>query len=112
MDYTKLKDPHVTVHGFRDVSPESTGSRIPLDHYPPPAGPPPLQENAGFHKKNESPFENDVPPVKNWPQSQNVATLTPLRIFIVVFDAILASTPIMFIGNHIEQAFVHSYADT
>jgi hypothetical protein len=43
--------------------------------------------------------DNNERPVRRWPtQSQRVATITPLRGVIIVFDAILASTPIMFIG--------------
>jgi hypothetical protein len=46
--------------------------------------------------------DNNEPPARHWPmQSQHVATITPLRGIVIVFDAILASTPIMFIGMSI-----------
>lgn len=36
-----------------------------------------------------------------WPvQAQRVAAITPLRAGIMVFDAVLASTPIMFVGMY------------
>lgn len=42
---------------------------------------------------------NEVP-LGQWPsQSEHAATLTPWKISVMVFDAILASTPIMFIGK-------------
>ncbi|KAF2790314.1 hypothetical protein K505DRAFT_251467 [Melanomma pulvis-pyrius CBS 109.77] len=70
----------------------------PTFSYAPPAGPPPSSDyksrdsKAFFDGKNE-------PPVRHWPiHSQHVATVTPLRGFIIVFDALLASTPIMFIA--------------
>lgn len=39
------------------------------------------------------------PGVRPSVQAQQVATLTPLRAGLMVFDAVLASTPIMFVGE-------------
>ncbi|KAF2116109.1 hypothetical protein BDV96DRAFT_42997 [Lophiotrema nucula] len=66
------------------------------NQYSPPPGPPPgLHSEHGDSKAN---FESNQPPVKHWPiHTQQVAHLTPLRTFIIFFDAILASTPLMFI---------------
>lgn len=39
--------------------------------------------------------------IENWPiQSQQVATLTPLRGTILAFDIVLASSPLLFIGMY------------
>lgn len=39
--------------------------------------------------------------VQKWPsRSQKVATITPLKVLIMVFDVVLASTPIMFLGEY------------
>jgi hypothetical protein len=39
-------------------------------------------------------------PRSNWPvEAQRVATVTPLRAGLMVFDAVLASTPLMFVGK-------------
>jgi hypothetical protein len=68
--------------------------------YRPPAGSPPNLEQRSQDSKAHFQNDNNERPVRRWPmQSQHVATITPLRGFIIFFDAILASTPIMFIGN-------------
>ena len=44
--------------------------------------------------------DNNEPPVRNWPtESKHIWSLTPLRGFLIMFDVILASSPIMFIGK-------------
>ncbi|KAF2468548.1 uncharacterized protein BDR25DRAFT_335386 [Lindgomyces ingoldianus] len=72
---------------------------IELNRYSPPSGPPP---DSSKHRDSKANFTQHAHPpstVKHWPMhSQQVATLTPLRTFIIVFDAILASAPIMFIA--------------
>jgi hypothetical protein len=46
--------------------------------------------------------EPALPSGRKWPvQSQRVAVLTPFRVGMMVFDTILASTPIMFIGEFV-----------
>ncbi|KAF2193324.1 hypothetical protein K469DRAFT_618364 [Zopfia rhizophila CBS 207.26] len=66
----------------------------PGTQYAPPSGPPPDSKN----KDLKALFQSNHAPVKNWPiHSQQVARLTPLRTFIIFFDAILASAPLMFI---------------
>jgi hypothetical protein len=63
--------------------------------------------NDSVHHQTEDGVQNSkgatwsVESIKEqWPlQSQRLAPMTPLRGFIVVFDVILASMPIMFIGE-------------
>ncbi|KAF2264690.1 hypothetical protein CC78DRAFT_463206 [Lojkania enalia] len=75
-------DPHVPSESIR---------------YSPPTNPPPGADSK--RRNSKVPFQSDQPPVKHWPvHSTQVATLTPLRTFIIVFDALLASAPIMFIA--------------
>jgi hypothetical protein len=76
-------------------------------NYAPPAGKPPSQATGGDSKHDDDakPFFQPTtqpmpPPGSNWPvQSQRVATVTPLRAFLLFFDGLLASVPIMFVGK-------------
>jgi hypothetical protein len=72
---------------------------------PPPGHPPDSDSKLGDDDKKplfRPASKATIPPGSNWPvQSQQVAALTPLRAGLMVFDAILASTPIMFIGESV-----------
>lgn len=79
------------------------------DKYARPLGHPPSHMTDGESKHDDSddkkPFFRStsratIPPGSNWPvQAQQVATVTPLRAFLMFFDGVLASTPIMFVGE-------------
>lgn len=82
---------HIELHDRRYSSPDHT-------LYSPPAGPPPVAKNRDI-RDPKAYFQSSQPPGPQWPHhSQRVGALTPLRVVIIVFDAILASTPIMFIA--------------
>lgn len=77
--------------------------------YAPPPGHPP--DNASKHD-GDSKHDDDRKPLfrspskrtpgENWPiEAQHVASMNPLRAAIAFFDAVLASTPIMFIGMYV-----------
>ena len=68
--------------------------------------PPGLPPDGGTKYSNyNASFAPDKPAVNDWPvNSQQVAALTPLRGSILVFDILLASTPLLFIG----MAFSHN----
>lgn len=67
-------------------------------NYAPPSGPPP--DHDAKHVDTKDAFRTNEPPVGSWPvHSQRVATVTSLRALLMVFDAVLASTPIMFVGK-------------
>jgi hypothetical protein len=79
-------------------------------NYAPPPGKPPSHTPDGDSKQDDDtkPFfratsQPAPPPGANWPiQSQQVATVTPLRALLMVFDGVLASMPIMFVGEFIQ----------
>jgi hypothetical protein len=79
--------------------------------YAPPAGHPPSQSDSKIDDDNKPFFRSGLNtsqqrPIIKWPvTAQRAAALTPLRAGLMVFDAVLASTPIMFIGE-----FTQSYA--
>jgi hypothetical protein len=91
-----------TIHDVQKDCPEnitigwSTPSST-LEQCARPAGPP----YGNFDiKDSDSVFRSDQPPVKHWPlESQYVAHFTPSRMFMVAFDILMASTPIMFIST-------------
>ncbi|ORX95134.1 hypothetical protein BCR34DRAFT_200441 [Clohesyomyces aquaticus] len=94
MGYTPLNRTAQSVGDIGDQRLES----IELNRYAPPSGSPP--ESSKNRDSKAYFLEHDKPStaVRHWPvHSQQVARLTPLRSFIMFFDAILASTPIMFI---------------
>jgi hypothetical protein len=72
--------------------------------YAPPPGHPP-DSDWKFDEDDKKPFfrSTSTAPPSPWDnrpvQAQQVATVTPLRAGIGVFDAVLASTPLMFIGK-------------
>jgi hypothetical protein len=71
------------------------------------ASPPghPLDEDSKFDEDDKKPLFRATSkaaqaPGSNWPvEAQRVATVTPLRAGLMVFDAVLASTPLMFVGT-------------
>ncbi|CAO2655975.1 Nn.00g047780.m01.CDS01 [Neocucurbitaria sp. VM-36] len=66
-------------------------------NYAPPTGTPPDRDIKDVDSK--AAFRSGEVPVSSWPvHSQRAAALTPLRISLMIFDAILASTPIMFVA--------------
>jgi hypothetical protein len=66
--------------------------------YAPPADLPPDDDAKVGDAKGA--FRSNEAPGGGWPvHSQRAAALTPLRAGLMVFDAILASTPIMFVGE-------------
>jgi hypothetical protein len=78
------------------------------DKYAPPPGRSPSHMTDGDSKLDDmgddkNPFfrsSSGVAQRSNWPdQAQQVATVTPLRAFLMFFDGVLASTPIMFVGK-------------
>lgn len=72
--------------------------------YAPPPPHPPRTSDVSI-KDTKALFSTEQPPIERWPiRSQQVATLTPRRTVIIVFDVILASTPIMFIGEYASKA--------
>ncbi|KAF2735281.1 hypothetical protein EJ04DRAFT_576229 [Polyplosphaeria fusca] len=80
---------------YQNIELDQYGHQFEPIRYSPPAGHPPDSKN----RDSKAHFQSDQPPVPHWPaHSQNVARLTPLRTFIIFFDAILASSPIMFIA--------------
>jgi hypothetical protein len=78
--------------------------------YAPPSGYPP-DGDSKFSEDDRKPFFGSttkaVPvaaPGSNWPvEAQRVATITPLRAGLMMFDAVLASTPLMFVGKSSPQ---------
>jgi hypothetical protein len=70
---------------------------------PPPGHPPDSDSKLGDDDRKplfRAASKATLPPGHSWPvQSQRVAALTPLRAGLMVFDAVLASTPIMFVGE-------------
>src|SRR4051794_28699528 len=66
--------------------------------YAPPTGTPPDRDSK--HVDIKGAFRSNEAPGSSWPvHSQRAAALTPLRMSLMIFDAILASTPIMFLGK-------------
>lgn len=75
---------------------ERSYSAHPAGLYSPPSGPPPGPASPPPKEY----FDSQPPSIKKWPmQSQRVWAVTPLRAFIIIFDIVFASTPIMFIGT-------------
>jgi hypothetical protein len=76
--------------------------------YAPPSGLPP-DSDSKFDEDDKKPLfrantKTLQAPGNNWPvAAQRVATLTPLRAGLMVFDAVLASTPLMFVGKFFLQ---------
>lgn len=71
-------------------------------NYTPPAGPPPerTSKDTEKHVDSKAAFTSSDVPVDHWPvRSQKPAAFTPLRMALFVFDLLLASMPIMFIGE-------------
>ncbi|KAF1845493.1 uncharacterized protein K460DRAFT_283257 [Cucurbitaria berberidis CBS 394.84] len=67
------------------------------DNYAPPSGTPPDRDTKNVDSKTA--FRSSEAPVNSWPfHSQRAAALTPSRMSLMVFDAILASSPIMFVA--------------
>jgi hypothetical protein len=84
--------------------------------YAPPSGRSPSHNTDGDSKQDDIDVKNPFfrrstswttrPPGSNRPlQAQQVATVTPLRAGLMIFDAILASTPIMFVGEFVQLDF-------
>lgn len=75
------------------------------DNYAPPPGHPPSQSDSRIDDDRKplvsSTTKSSQQPVgNNWPvAAQMVAAMTPLRAGLMVFDAVLASMPIMFVGK-------------
>jgi hypothetical protein len=78
------------------------------DKYAPPPGRSPSHMTDGDSKFEDlgdykNPFFRSTSQATQpsaWPgQAQHVATVTPLRAFLMFFDGVLASTPIMFVGE-------------
>jgi hypothetical protein len=95
MRYQPLESTHQNVQDKRYHNIEMNQQPSQFSYQP---SPPNLDQKS---RDSKAYFQNDnnEQPVRRWPvQSQRVATITPLRGVIIVFDAILASTPIMFIG--------------
>jgi hypothetical protein len=74
--------------------------------YAPPPGHAP-DGDSKFDEDDRKPFFGStakaVPPAENkWPiEAQRVASITPLRAGLMIFDAVLASTPLMFVGEFV-----------
>ena len=74
---------------------------IELNHYPNVSSYEPQHIPQHADADNKNPNVGQPPPAQHWPaRSQRVWALTPLRAWILFFDVILASTPIMFIGMY------------
>lgn len=86
--------PNARVNGF-ELNTRYEGAAY---NYAPPSGPPPDRDTKDVDSKGA--FRSHEAPLGGWPvHSQRVAALTPLRALLMVFDAVLASTPIMFVGQ-------------
>jgi hypothetical protein len=60
--------------------------------------PPPGEDLKDGDLKTSFPFGSAT--IDNWPaKSQQIAALTPLRGWILAFDILLASSPLLFIGT-------------
>jgi hypothetical protein len=111
MAYQPVRGPHI--QGFTPAHLDNIELDTRYDpgtyKYAPPPGHPPSQISNQDSKVDDDkkPFfrsasKSSQPPGSNWPvQSQQVATVTLLRAGLMIFDAILASTPIMFVGESI-----------
>lgn len=103
MGYTRIHTsaqnvPHEQMENIEMAGYSSGYASQPTNIYSPPAGPLPGSDRKD--RDSKAYFASDQPPVKHWPvHSQRVSKITPLRAFIIFFDAVLASTPIMFIGK-------------
>lgn len=76
--------------------------------YAPPPGSPPDRDKKDVDSKGA--FRSNEAPMNSWPvHSQRAAALTSMRISLMIFDAILASTPIMFVGMSIFDTFLYAY---
>lgn len=110
MAYTPL-NPSIRINNVQSESLENVElqERSAQSHqYAPPASSLPITHSNSTYGDTKTIYESYQPPVRHWPlESQQVARLTPLRFFIIVFDTILASTPIMFIGWRHRIAFAH-----
>lgn len=70
--------------------------------YAPPEGP---LHDGDFKRGDANAYWTHSKAVDSWPiQTQQIAALTPLRGIILVFDIVLASSPLLFIG----VTFAHS----
>ncbi|KAF2690085.1 hypothetical protein K458DRAFT_439178 [Lentithecium fluviatile CBS 122367] len=79
-------------------------SSHPASLYSTPSGPPP--DVKGYAESEHSLLEHS----KGWPvQSQRIWTITPFRAFMMCFDVILASGPIMFIAARLDGHEVSPY---
>ncbi|KAF2830870.1 hypothetical protein CC86DRAFT_168342 [Ophiobolus disseminans] len=113
MAYRHIGDPNVRplqpAH-LENIELETRYDPGAYNHVPPPGHPPsgysPSRgvDNDSKNDDDRKPFfhsasKSSQPHGSSWPvQSQRVAGVTPLRAGLMVFDAILASTPIMFVA--------------
>lgn len=97
MAYRPINDPWNSKSTQSDNIELSTRYDAGSHNYQPPIGPPPDRDSKDGKSKDVMLI--DQTPQGGWPvQSQRAAALTPLRAGLMLFDAILASTPIMFVG--------------
>lgn len=92
-----VEGPHVSTHNNIELGTRyeagSYGNTLSLDD--------PLdRDSRDGAQDTKGAFRSRATLVERWPSHpQRVAIMTPLRVFLVVFDAILASVPIMFISR-------------
>jgi hypothetical protein len=106
MAYKHIDDPDTRPH-LDNIEMHNTSYDAGAYGYAPPPGKPSSQATGGDSKHDDDAkpfFQADAKGVpqagEDWPvQAQQVATVTPLRAFLMVFDGVLASTPIMFVGE-------------
>lgn len=69
-------------------------------NYAPPPGTPPDRDKKRDVDTKGLLSQSSQPPVNSWPvHSRRAAAMTPMRFSLLVFDVVLASTPIMFLGQ-------------
>ena len=104
-NYSPLDDKSYNAHPSGSFGIELSEQHArPAQTYSPPsplASPldPPLDYDKQLNNDSKTNLQPQPSPGRNWQlQSQQVARITPLRAAIIILDAIIASTPIMFIG--------------
>jgi hypothetical protein len=101
MAYQPIRDPNVQPARLDNIE---------LDTRCDPAAPsenPSNDDKTPFFRSQSKANRETPAPGGSWPvAAQRVAGLTPLRAGLLVFDTILASTPIMFVGESFFQSAI------
>lgn len=109
MSYVPLGDGRKDVHVENIELTTNIDGQSRYNYAPPPGGPSDGDSTYSYSGAHLAPQKSAI---EKWPiNSQQVATLTPLRGSILIFDVLLASCPLLFISELILHRDFHLGVD-